>query len=236
MIKLFSVLILILSLSAGCAGGKSPPAKIDIISTPIPTAPNIKLPEPRLTSTVSLEESLQKRRSIREYSLSPLTLSEISQLLWAGQGITSDNGGRTAPSAGGLYPLEVYLVAGNVENIAPGIYHYNPQGHEIIFIKGTDIREGLANAALGQTPVRNGAIDIIISAVYERTNQKYGERGIRYAQLEAGHAAQNICLETTALNLGAVTIGAFDDNQVKGLLGMAENEVPLYIIPVGKTQ
>jgi SagB-type dehydrogenase family enzyme len=202
-------------------------------STSTLPSPAINLPEPRLSGNMSLEETLARRRSIREYSQTPLKQEEVSQLLWAAQGITSASGGRTVPSAGALYPLEVYLIAGNVENLSPGIYKYQPQGHKLIWLRGQDVRGELCAAALGQAPVKNGAIDMVIAAVYERTTQRYGERGIRFTHIEAGHAAQNIVLQATALNLGAVPIGAFDDNRVEDILTLPENESPLYIIPVG---
>ena len=205
--------------------------------TPAPGAPDyeiVALPEVRLTGNVSLEETLLNRRSVRQYTGEALTLEEVSQLLWSAQGITAEWGGRTAPSAGALYPLEVYLVAGNVESLTPGIYKYINDGHELVKVRDEDVREELANAALGQTPVRDGAIDIVISAIYERTMKKYGDRGVRYVHMEAGHAAQNIYLQATALDLGTVTIGAFVDELVKEVLSMPEDEAPLYIIPVGR--
>jgi SagB-type dehydrogenase family enzyme len=194
------------------------------------------LPEPRLESEVSLEETLLERRSVREYADLPLSLEDVSQLLWAAQGITSDWGGRTAPSAGALYPLEVYLVVGDVENLEAGIYKYQSEEHALVRVGDSDVRSELASAALSQSFVEEGAIDIVIAAIYERTTRKYGERGVRYVHMEAGHAAQNIYLEAVALDLGTVTIGAFFDEQVKDVLGMPESEVPLYIMPVGKKQ
>ena len=177
-----------------------------------------------------------KRRSVREYANLPLTLEDISQLLWAAQGITTEWGGRTAPSAGALYPLEVYLVVGNVENLACGVYKYKPERHELVKVRDDDVRGELAQAALGQTWVKEGAIDIVIAAVYERTTKKYGDRGVMYVHMEAGHAAQNIYLQAAALNLGMVTVGAFYEDQVKDILGMPGNEIPLYVIPVGRTK
>jgi SagB-type dehydrogenase family enzyme len=227
------ILMLIILPACGRANLTTPTYQTSPSLPPATIAPSIELSEPRFTGNISVEESLHNRRSIREYSQSALNLEEVSQLLWSAQGITADNGGRTAPSAGGLYPLEVYLIVGNVENLSPGIYRYIPQNHRLTNISNQDIRNELSEAALGQASVKNGAIDIIISAVYARTTGKYGDRGIRYVQMEAGHAAQNICLEATALKLGAVTIGAFDDNQVKICLSMPENESPLYIIPAG---
>jgi len=192
------------------------------------------LPEPRLRSEVSVEEALLKRRSVREYGNAPLTLEEVSQLLWAAQGITSEWGGRTAPSAGALYPLEVYIVVGNVENLSPGVYKYNPERHELIKVRDDDAREELAEAALSQVWVKEGAIDIVIAAVYGRTTKKYGDRGVRYVHMEAGHAAQNIYLQAATLDLGMVTVGAFHDDRVKEIMSMPEDEIPLYLIPVGR--
>ncbi len=150
--------------------------------------------------------------------------------------MTTEWGGRTAPSAGALYPLEVYLVVGNVEKLVLGVYKYKPEGHELVKVNEGDSREELAMAALGQNWVKEGAIDIVIAAVYKRTTKKYGDRGVRYVYMEAGHAAQNIYLQAAALNLGMVTVGAFNDNRVKEILGMPRDEIPLYVIPVGKKE
>ena len=179
---------------------------------PIPTQttpqqyPLMKLPDPRLKGEISLEETLFQRRSVRDYAPESLRLEEVSQLLWAAQGKTSDWGGRTAPSAGALYPLETYLVVGKVENLPPGVYKYRPEKHELVKLRDGDVREQLAAAAVDQACVREGSISIIIAAVYDRTMVKYGERGVRYVHMEAGHAAQNICLQATALDLGTVTV------------------------------
>ena len=232
------VLVLTVLLSLGCACTSPAPTQFPT-TPPTPTpAPalvtTVKLPEPRLKSEVSLEETLLKRRSIREYANLSLTLEDVSQLLWAAQGITTEWGGRTAPSAGALYPLEVYLAVGNVENLASGVYKYKPEKHELVKVGDNDVRGELAKAALGQSWVREGAIDIVIAAVYERTTKKYGDRGVRYTHMEAGHAVQNIYLQAAALDLGMVTIGAFYDEQVKDILDMPKNEAPLYVIPVGK--
>ena len=194
----------------------------------------MKLPEPSYDSGVSLERSLLERRSVRSYRDEPLTLQEISRLLWAAQGITDPGGLRTAPSAGALYPLEVYVVAGDVPDLPPGVYRYRADGHELIKIAGDDRRAELAHAALSQSCVAEGAAAFIFTAVYSRTTGKYGERGIRYVHIEAGHAAQNLLLEATAMGLGAVPVGAFDDGDVAELLNLPDNESPLYIIPVGR--
>ena len=206
-------------------------------TTPAPSqeqAEVIKLPEPQYDSDVSLEQSLLERRSVRDYSGQPLTLQEISQLMWAAQGLTDPRGFRTAPSAGGLYPLELYIVVGDVEDLAAGAYRYQPDGHQLVKTADGDKRAELAQAALEQEWVEEGAVDFVFTAVYERTTGKYGQRGIRYVHMEAGHAAQNLCLQATALGLGAVTIGAFYDKEVSQLLNLPADEEPLYVIPVGR--
>ena len=197
----------------------------------------IKLPEPHSTSETSIEKALKERRSVRDYKDEPLTLEEISQLLWAAQGITDpERNFRTAPSAGALYPLDVYLAAGNVTSLSAGIYKYNPQQHELLKIGDGDKRIEISQAALGQSAVKDGAALIILSAIYQRTTKKYGERGIRYVHLEAGHAAQNVYLQAVSLNLGTVTIGAFDDEKVKKAINLLAEEEPLYLMPIGKKQ
>jgi len=211
-------------------------AKPATIPTPTPSpeqANVIDLPEPQHDSDVSIEQSLLNRRSVRSYTGEPLTLQEVSQLLWAAQGITDPRGFRTAPSAGALYPLELYLVAGDVEDLPPGVYRYEPDGHQLARIIDGDKRAQLADAALAQSWVQEGAISIVFTTVYERTTIKYGDRGIRYVHMEVGHAAQNLCLQATAMGLGVVTVGAFHDEQVSKLLNLLEDEKPLYIIPVG---
>jgi SagB-type dehydrogenase family enzyme len=142
-------------------------------------------------------------------------MAELGQLLWAAQGITSDRGLRTAPSAGALYPLELYAA------VPEGVFRYEPHEHQLVSISSQDLREGLKNAALGQEPVGQAPAVFILTAVYQRTAVKYGtERGPRYVHLEAGHAAQNLLLEAVALGLGAVPIGAFDEKAVQGVLGL----------------
>jgi SagB-type dehydrogenase family enzyme len=194
----------------------------------------VRLPQPVQDSDTSIEEALRRRRSVRTYKDNPLTLAEVSQLLWAAQGITRTTGFRTAPSAGALYPLEIYIAAGNVEDLPAGIYHYKPHEHELVRVLKGDRRTELCNAALGQTSVKNAPAVIVFSAVYGRTTVKYGDRGIQYVHIEAGHAAQNVFLQAVSLNLGAVVIGAFNDEAVKDVLKMSRRDYPLYIMPVGK--
>lgn len=177
----------------------------------------IKLAPPKIDGTVSIETVLRERRSVREFKKKSLTFDELSQLLWAAQGISSPAGLRTTPSAGALYPLEVYVLAAKVEGLAVGIYKYNPREHELVRTLEGDKRTGLSEAALSQTSVKDAAAVFVFAAVYERTIAKYGSRGIRYVHMEAGHAAQNVCLQAVALNLGAVVTGAFDDEKVKKL-------------------
>ena len=195
----------------------------------------IKLPEPKYDSNTSVEKALLKRRSVRIYKKEPLSLAEVSQLVWAAQGITIPRRGlRTAPSAGALYPLELFVLIGNVSGVTKAVYKYEPHKHELMKIKNGDLRDDISIASLGQSWIGESAIVIVVSAVYERTTQKYGDRGIRYAHMEAGHAAQNIYLQAVSLNLGTAVLGAFKDEKVRKILNMSKEEHPLYIIPVGK--
>ncbi|MDR7475870.1 MAG: SagB/ThcOx family dehydrogenase, partial [Armatimonadota bacterium] len=156
------------------------------------------------------------RRSIREFKPGPLTLPEVAQLLWAAQGTTDPQEGfRTAPSAGATYPLEVYLAVGRVQKLAEGVYRYSPAAHALARLREGDVRQALADAALGQRCVGEGAAVLVLAAVYERTAQRYGDRGIRYVHMEVGHAAQNVYLQGVTLGLGTVVVGAFHDQQVR---------------------
>jgi len=193
-----------------------------------PPPEEMALPEPRLMGEISLEEALTQRRSVRSFTDEELTLEEISQLLWAAQGTTADWAGRTAPSAGALYPLEVYVATAN------GLYRYVPQGHKVVIEShDDDLRPKLWEAGLKQDAIREAPAVFVITAVYERTAEKYGGRAERYVKLEAGHACQNILLQAVALDLGAVPIGAFYDDQVQAALSLPPDHEPLYIIPVG---
>jgi len=194
----------------------------------------VKLPGPSIRGDTSIEEALQKRRSVRDYGSSPIVLQELSQLLWAAQGVTRDNFFRTAPSAGALYPVEVYIAAGSVKSLEPGVYRYLPGKHSLQRVSRNDIRPELCRASLGQGSVKQGAVVFIISVVYERVTGKYDDRGIRYAHIEAGSVAQNLYLQAVSLNLGTVLIGAFHDERVREVAGMKRNEVPLCVMPVGK--
>lgn len=201
-----------------------------------PTTPteSIPLPEPRYAGDVSVEQALRERRSVRSYKDDPLDISEISQILWSAQGITSRQGFRTAPSAGALFPLELYLIAGNVKNLPAAIYKYTPRDHALLEIVSGDRRSDLSRAALRQGSIKKAPAVILFCAVYERTTGKYGQRGIRYVHMEVGHAAQNICLQAIALGLHTAVIGAFHDAEVKKIAKLPAEEQPLYFVPVGR--
>jgi len=194
----------------------------------------VSLPDPVRDGGVSLERALSARESVREFTSSSLTLGDVSQLLWSAQGETRRGGGRTTPSAGGLYPLEIYVMVGAVENLEPGIYRYRPERHDLLAVGAGDHRSQLASAALSQSWMRDAAIMIVVAAQYARTTGKYGERGRKYVHMEVGHTAQNVYLQATALGLGTTFVGAFNDNQVKGIIGLPAAEHPLGIMPVGR--
>jgi SagB-type dehydrogenase family enzyme len=196
----------------------------------------VNLPNPKTTGTMSVEQAIQQRRSIRSYANDPLSIQDISQLMFATQGITDPTERfRAAPSAGATYPLEVYVVVGNncVEELAGGFYRYDPHKHLLVYISKGDLRSSLAEAALGQSWLKEAPINIVIAAVYERTTNRYGERGVRYVHMEAGHVGQNIYLQAIARGLGTVAVGAFHDNQVQQILQLPSDQKPLYIFPIG---
>ena len=194
----------------------------------------IKLPKPRLEGSIALETVLHRRRSIRRYLAESLDLEEVAQMLWAAQGITDSRGLRSSPSAGALYPLETYVAAANVNNLQTGIYKYNNHNHTLHLIYDRNPIEALYQAGLRQGALRNAAVIFALTAVYARMTSKYRQRGIRYVDMEAGHAAQNLCLQAVALGLGSVLIGAFNDKQVKQIVAPDTDEQPLYLIPVGR--
>ena len=204
----------------------------------------ILLPEPKLKGEISVEESLYYRRSVRKYNNEPLSLEEVSQILWAAYGITEEIAGgpyylrgglRTAPSAGALYPLDLYLIVGDVIGLDPGIYKYNSEEHSLELLIEGDSRKELCDAALGQTMIEKAPASIVYSAIYSRNTDKYGLRGEeRYVCMDLGHSAQNVYLQATALNIGTCAVGAFIDEMVSALMPFSEDEVPLYIMPLGK--
>lgn len=206
------------ALFAACAPAAVPASGSDIV----------KLPSAHPLSTMTLDEALASRRSVRDLAPETLSTEIVGRLLWAAQGVTSPEGYRTAPSAGALYPLELYVATPS------GAFHYLPDTHELVPVRDRDLRADLRAAALDQEPVGDAGVVIVIAADPSRTAAKYGvDRGERYVLLEAGHAAQNVLLEAVALGLGAVPIGAFDDAAIARVVGLPSSQVPLYLIAVG---
>lgn len=193
----------------------------------------LSLPKTGPGPALALEQLLARRRSVRDYTREPLTLAQAAALLRAAAGITAPPQLRTAPSAGALYPLQLYLVAGEVNDIAPGIYRHHPEQDALTLQAGGDRRDDLANAALGQSWLALAPLTLVFTASYSRTTWKYRQRGIRYVHIEVGHAAQNALLMAVALDLGAAVVGAFDDARLASLLGLSEEESPLYLLPAG---
>jgi len=179
-----------------------------------------------MRSAVSLEESLARRRSVREFQGRDLSWDDIGQLLWACQGVTDPQGFRTAPSAGALYPLDAFVITSS------GVYRYHPEQHEVRRMADRDVRDRIRKAALDQDALGAPCI-IAIAGVRQRTARKYGERAWRYVVLEAGHAAENLLLQAIALGLCAVPIGAFDDDAVRRVLDAPADDEILLLIPVG---
>jgi SagB-type dehydrogenase family enzyme len=187
-----------------------------------------ELPEPSLEGTMSVEEALAARRSVRSLADRALTDEQLGQILWAAQGITNkERGLRTAPSAGALYPIELYAFT------ADGVWHYAPQTHSLTLRVEGDRRDALARAALGQASVRTNGAVILIAADYARTARKYGDRAKQYADIEAGCVAQNVLLEATALGIVGVPVGAFTDADVKRAAALPDAQTPVLLIPLG---
>jgi len=224
------VVAVIILLPGRCEREKSMHSRI----APVAGQVKVRLPLPNPDSTTSIEKALRERRSVRDYRKAPLSLEELAQLLWAAQGITHGSGLRTAPSAGALYPLETYLVAGEVTDLPPGVYRYLPQRHELALLRSGDVRNQLRVASLHQDAVSDAPAAIVFGVVLARSTGKYGKRGIRYGHMEAGIAAQNVSLQAVSLNLGTVVIGAFQDDEVRGVLSMPAAEDPMIIMPVGR--
>lgn len=194
--------------------------------SPQVTIATIDLPEPDTDGTMSVEAAMAARRSVRAFAGTPLTVEQISQLLWAAQGITSADGKRTAPSAMATYPLDVYVAVYDVDGMEPGVYRYIPEGHQAALIK-----EGDQKAAIGTR--NNSAADFIITADFTMLTGRVGVIGERFAALEVGHAAQNICLEATALGIGTVTTAGFREDSVRSTLSLPAAITPIYVMPTG---
>ena len=202
------------------------------------------LPAPSIKGEVSVEESLNSRRSRRSFLPDGVTEKDLSQILWAAYGVTKPStnpnikgGLRTAPSAGARYPLEIYAVIGNIPGIDPGFYKYDASAHKIVLVIPGDLRKELTAASLNQKMIQDAPFSIFYSAVYSRITDRYGDRGReRYVCMDLGHSAQNVYLQAEALKLGTCAIGAFNDEMVKNVLKVKEPEVPLYIMPIGKAK
>lgn len=189
---------------------------------------SMALPKPEIRGPLSVEEALARRRSQRSFTGEPFTTEMLSQLLWASSGITDGDGRRTAPSAGALYPLEIYLA------MSSGFFHYEPRGHRLTRRLEVDLRREIGRAALDQEALLEAPAVFVVAAVYERTATKYGRaRAERYVHLEAGHAAQNLLLQAVSLGLGAVPVGAFDDERLHRVLDLPPDHRPVYLLPVG---
>lgn len=213
-----------------------------IITEVMEISETIKLPDPVYTGRMSVEESLKERRSMRNFTDKQLSLQEVSQVLWAAYGVSDAESFahiklKTAPSAGATYPLEIYLMAGNVERLTAGLYKYHPEKNELsLYLKG-DIRSQVAKACLDQRMLADAPATIIYNVVFERTTQRYGQRGLeRYVYMDIGHSAQNIYLQTTAMGMATCAIGAFEDDKLTKVISPPENEVVMYLMPFGYTK
>ena len=199
--------------------------------------PVIKLPRVTDRAGPSLWTTLGTRRSRRNYTQDPLKVEHLSQLLWAAQGVTAESQGlplRTAPSAGGLYPIETYVVVNRVHGLDPGIYHYFPKDHDLELLRKGDYSNAIAHAAMDQKMAARATVVFLWTAVVQRARWKYGQRAYRYIYMDAGHIGQNVMLAAEGLGLGCCAIGAFYDDEVAALVGAdGEGEVAVYLATVG---
>jgi SagB-type dehydrogenase family enzyme len=202
-----------------------------------PAAPSVQLDTPQIDNGAPLWSVLERRRSVRHFKAEPMTKSDLSQLLWAAQGITKvvhGAGFRTAPSAGALYPVETYLVVNSVTEIESGIYHYAADRHELDQLRAGDFRMAVAQAALDQEMAYHANVVFIWTALFKRSKWKYQQRAYRYVYLDAGHIAQNVALAAVALDLGSCQIAALYDDEVNALLDIdGVEESVLYMTVVG---
>lgn len=194
----------------------------------------LALPEPRLAGKVTVEGALRERRSVRRFASEALTLDEIAQLLWSVQGVTGTGGERTTPSAGGLYPLQMYVAAARVEGLEEGVYRYRVDRHDLEPVAEGDVRIKLAAASHGVEWVDSAPVVLAIGGVVQRTAIKYGARARRYVYIEVGCAAENLYLQAQSLGLGGVLVGAFDDQEVSDILKLREGEEAMALMPVGR--
>ncbi len=196
----------------------------------------MKLPPPKTEGAISVEQAIAQRRTIRAFSPQMLHLNQLSQLLWSAQGITGGRGyKRAAPSAGALYPMDVYVVAGpdSVAQMETGVYRYEPAEHQLSPVTPQDARNGVAQACLSQMWMAQAPVNLVITAEYSRITGKYGNRGLRYAMIEAGHIGQNIFLQAEALGLKAGIVGAYHDERLIEIMKIPRAHEPLLIMPIG---
>jgi len=238
MMKLIPTLLIMLVLvlcMTGILQGKSPDS--DDFSTAEPAQGVISLPEVHQEDPNTLTKAIYTRRSVRNFSDEPITIEHIAQLLWAAAGKTVDGISgptRAYPSAGGIYPLEVFVVADTVDGLDQGVYRYRWDEHALEAVRKGAYHDELTAACLDQGAVDQGAAGIVIAADYESTKAVYGPRGSdRYVPLDAGAAGQNLQLKAVTLGLGSVVIGAFDDEHLQQLL-QAPDLQPLLVMPVGR--
>jgi SagB-type dehydrogenase family enzyme len=203
-----------------------------------PESERFQLPEPDLNRPANLWQCLKKRRSERDTTPEPLSLNELSTLLWAAQGVTARTGihlFRTAPSAGALYPFETYLYVDHVEDVSQGLYHFDVESFSLERLKEGSFSRNMTTACLGQPAVRRAAVVFIWTAMMLRCMVKYRDRAVRYIPIDLGHVCQNVQLAATAMDLGSCPIGAFFDDDLNRLLDIdGEDETVLYLITVGK--
>ncbi len=198
------------------------------------TSAPIALPAPHLEGGMSLTEALRQRASGRDFASVPIDLGDVSQLLWAAQGVTHGEGKRTAPSAGALYPLRITFAALHVQSLAPGVYRFESGPHTLVLVRPAPRPEEFVAATHGQAWIGAASAVILISSADERTTGKYGSRGLEYIDMEAGHVAQNVLLQATALGLAATPVGAMNLGAVSKAMKLPAGERPLMLIPVGK--
>jgi SagB-type dehydrogenase family enzyme len=234
-----AAVIVILALVMGVADAREPEraAREEMELVPIrnlsgAVRAEVSLPMPTLEGELAVESAIAARRSVRRFTNDPVTLEQLSRLLWAAQGITGEDGfKRAAPSAGAKYPMEIFVVAGRVEGLEPGVYWYVPSGHTLNLLSVGDHRRELSDYALSQEWISDAPLSLVITGVYERTMEKYDERGIRYVHIEVGAVAENVYLQAESLGLGTTMVGAFSDEDVRELL--RADVSPLGIMPIG---
>ncbi|MGC8659925.1 MAG: SagB/ThcOx family dehydrogenase [Desulfomonilaceae bacterium] len=218
-------------------------ALMETLLLPIGTSADVdvKLPKPALTSKMSVETGMLRKKSVRHFSAAPLSLEQVSQLLWAANGalpVEAISGAtvKTLPSAGGIYPLEIFLLTGSgtVKGLAPGVYSYNSTSNSLAQISKDDVRVAVAQAALSQLWLANAPIMVVIGGAFAKTTAKYGNRGIQYVYMESGASNQNLYLQAEALGLRLGTVGAFNEAGVSSAMKIPSGITPLLIVAIGK--